>query len=183
MILEKTDRAAITGSPFPRKERNHMFNIKYCECCGEPFWEDEGSFYCEECSEAISEEKRDNPDFLLDYLKKYCRGKDNAEFSREIEKRFLISGRDIRRIVKSLREQGEPICSDCHHGYYYANNRDEINRTLRGLNEHVNGVSSTIADLRNAELKKTAGAPIIRKIIIVVSPEDDPEDELVMELV
>ena len=160
-----------------------MFNIKYCECCGQPFWEDEGSFYCEDCAAVIELEKKENPDYLRDYLKKYCRGKENAEFSREIGKRFLISDRDIRRIVKSLREKGEPICSDCHHGYYYAANRDEINKTLRGLNEHVNGVSGTIADLRNAELKKTPGAPIIRKIIIVVSPEDDPEEELVMELV
>ena len=160
-----------------------MFNIKYCECCGQPFREDEGAFYCEDCAAVIEMEKKENPDFLRDYLKKYCRGKENAEFGREIGKRFLISGRDIRRIVKSLREKGEPICSDCHHGYYYAKSRDEINKTLRGLNEHVNGVAGTIADLRNAELKKPSGAPIIRKIIIVVSPEDDPEEELVMELV
>ena len=160
-----------------------MFNIKYCECCGQPFHVKESSIYCEECETAIEYEKKDNPFFLRDYLKKYCFGKENAVFSRELEKRFLISGRDVRRIVKSLREQGVPICSDCHCGYYYATNRDEINKTLRGLNEHVNGVAGTIADLRNAELKKESGAPIIRKIIIVVSPEDNPEEELVMELV
>lgn len=160
-----------------------MFGIQYCCCCGQPILHDGNLFYCGECTEAIEDEKKENPDYIRDYLKKYCKGKENAEFSHEIEKRFLISGRDLRRIISSLREKGEPICSDFHHGYYYAKNQEEINRTVRGLNEHVTGVSNTITDLRNAELKKKAGVPMIRKIIVVISPEEGPEEELVMDLV
>ena len=160
-----------------------MLGMKYCCCCGQPILEEDNFFYCGECTEAIEEEKKENPNYIKDYLKQYCLGKENAEFSHEIEKRFLISGRDLRRIISGLRERGEPICSDFHHGYYYAKNQDEINKTVRGLNEHVTGVSNTISDLRNAELKKKTGTPIIRKIVIVISPEDAPEEELVMELV
>ena len=158
-----------------------MYNFKYCPCCGQPVMEWEGDSYCDECREIIEEEKRENPDYLLDYLKEFCLGKDNAEFSRELEDRFLISGRDLRRIISSLREKGEPICSDFHHGYYYAKNPEEIKKTVKGLNSHADGVSNTIFDLRNAELKKAGNAPIIRKITIVVSPPDEPEEELVLQ--
>ena len=81
-----------------------------------------------------------------------------------------------------LKPGGKMICSDFHHGYYYAKNQDEINKTVRGLNEHVAGVSNTIADLRNAELKKGADVPIISTIVIVISSGEDPEEELVMQL-
>ena len=160
-----------------------MLGIRYCDCCGQPIIEEDSFYYCGECRETIENEKKENPDYLRDYLKKYCLGKENAEFSHEIEKRFLISGRDLRRIISGLREKGEPICSDFHHGYYYAKNQDEINGTVRGLNEHVTGVSNTITDLRNAELKREPGPSIIRKIIIVISTDEDSGDELVMEFV
>lgn len=160
-----------------------MYNFKECLCCGQPVMEWEDDNYCANCRELMEKEKRENPDYLLDYLKEYCLGRDNAEFSRELEDRFLISGRDLRRIISSLRERGEPICSDFHHGYYYAKDPEEIKTTVNGLNRHADGVSNTVFDLRNAELKKELNSPIIRKIVIIVSPPDGPEDELVVQLV
>ena len=160
-----------------------MFGIRYCCCCGQPVVEWKDDVYCAECRSVIEEEKRENPDYLLDYLKEFCLGKDNAEFSKELEERFRISGRDLRRVISSLREQGEPICSDFHHGYFYAKDPEEIKKTVKGLNRHADGVSNTIADLRNAELKKESGEPIIRKIVIVISPSDDPEEEMVVQLI
>ena len=163
-----------------------MYEIRYCCCCGRPIIEEENCIYCGDCTDAIEAEKKENPDFLRDYLKENCLGKENAEFSHDIEKRFLISGRDLRRLISALREKGEPICSDFHHGYYYAKNRDEINKTVKGLNEHVAGVSNTIMDLRNAELKKESAAPMISAIstiVIVFDPDDGPEEELVLQFV
>lgn len=153
-----------------------------------PIRDGEERFYCNDCiAEQEAAKKKElerirTAEGLKDFLKENCFGKENAVFSRDLEERFLVTGRDLRRIISSLRENGVPICSDFHHGYYYAKNQDEINKTVRGLNEHVAGVSNTIADLRNAELKKGADVPIISTIVIVISPGEDPEEELVMQL-
>ncbi len=165
-----------------------MLGVKYCCCCGMPIREGEEHCYCNDCIAELETEKNKETkpsktaENLKEFLKENCFGKENAVFSRDLEERFLVTGRDLRRIISSLRENGVPICSDFHHGYYYAKNQDEINKTVRGLNEHVAGVSNTIADLRNAELKKGADVPIISTIVIVISPGEDPEEELVMQL-
>ena len=70
MIPQTRVRAAVVGSPVTWKEIKHMFNIKYCECCGQPFHVKESSIYCEECETAIEYEKKDNPIQLISEL--YC---------------------------------------------------------------------------------------------------------------
>ncbi|MBR3392923.1 MAG: hypothetical protein IKG51_02315, partial [Firmicutes bacterium] len=137
-----------------------MYGVKKCCCCGMPIYDKKELYFCEDCLEEMERDKKKEAkraktaDHLKDYLKENCLGKENAVFSRDLEGLLMVSGRDLRRIISALREKGEPICSDFHHGYYYAKNPDEIKKTVKGLNEHVAGVSNTIIDLRNAELNK-----------------------------
>ncbi len=170
------------------KEIIKMCEKKKCCYCGMPIYDKEELYFCEDCLEEMETDKKKEAkrkktaDHLRNYLKENCLGKENAVFSRDLEDQFLISGRDLRRVISALREKGEPICSDFHHGYYYAKNPDEIKKTVKGLNEHVTGVSNTIMDLRNAELKKECEMPIIGTIVIMISPSEGPEEELVMQL-
>lgn len=58
---------------------------------------------------------------ICEYLRKNHIGKENAIHSKELEKLFLLDGRNIRRKISALRQDGFPICSD-ETGYYYADN-------------------------------------------------------------
>ena len=66
---------------------------------------------------------------ICEYLRKNHIGKENAIHSKELEKLFLLDGRNIRRKISALRQDGFPICSD-ETGYYYADNQKEINTTV-----------------------------------------------------
>ena len=111
------------------------------------------------------------------YLKKHHTGEENAIFSRDLEALFQLGGRDIRRIVSSLRKDGIPICSDYHKGYYFAKKQSEIADTLKGLSEHIAGVSDTVAMLQKV---KVAGKPSIQNIRIVITPEDGSDEEIIL---
>lgn len=76
---------------------------------------------------------------ICEYLKKNHTGRDNAVHSKELERLFLTDGRNLRRKISSLRQDGYPICSD-ENGYYYADNQKEINQTVSRLNELVTKV-------------------------------------------
>ena len=64
---------------------------------------------------------------------------------------FSIDGRNLRRKISSLRQDGIPICSD-EDGYYFADNQKEINRTVCRLNGMVTGVSNARTGLLFASL-------------------------------
>lgn len=49
---------------------------------------------------------------ICEYLRKNHIGKENAIHSKELEKLFLLDGRNIRRKISALRQDGFPICSD-----------------------------------------------------------------------
>ena len=78
---------------------------------------------------------------ICNYLKKYHTGKENAVFSRELERLFSMDGRTLRRKISSLRQDGYPICSD-ETGYYYAESQKEINATICRLNTLVTKISN-----------------------------------------
>ena len=78
---------------------------------------------------------------ICSYLKKYHTGRDNAVYSRELERLFSLDGRTLRRKISSLRQDGHPICSD-ETGYYYAGNQREINATICRLNTLVTRISN-----------------------------------------
>ena len=78
---------------------------------------------------------------ICEYLRKNHSGKDKAVHSKELEKLFLVDGRNLRRKISSLRQDGVPICSDAS-GYYYAGSQEEINSTVCRLNELVTKISN-----------------------------------------
>ena len=78
---------------------------------------------------------------LYEFLKKYHTGREKAVYSRELQRLFSIDGRNLRRKISSLRQDGYPICSD-ESGYYYADNQKEINATVARLNQLVTKVSN-----------------------------------------
>ena len=66
---------------------------------------------------------------LCVYLKKYHTGKEKAVPSTELEQLFSLNGRNLRRKINRLRQDGVPICSD-RSGYYFAANQEEVNATV-----------------------------------------------------
>ena len=89
---------------------------------------------------------------ILDCLKNAHVGSENAVSSRELEQRFSMNGRSIRRIIHGLRQKGCPICSE-KKGYYYAATQSEVNGTVSRLNEFVNGVSNASTGLLSARVE------------------------------
>lgn len=85
------------------------------------------------------------------YLREHHKGKANAIHSQDLQRLFSIDGRNLRRKISSLRQDGIPICSD-EDGYYYADNQQEINKTVRRLNGMVTGVSNARTGLLFASL-------------------------------
>lgn len=66
----------------------------------------------------------------------------------------MIDGRNLRRKVSSLRQDGFPICSD-ENGYYYAETRQEINATAARLNQLLTKVSNARTGLLYSSLLET----------------------------
>ena len=87
---------------------------------------------------------------IYEYLKQNHTGKENAVFSKELEQRFSLSDRSLRRMISALRKEGYPICSG-DMGYYYAENQKEINSTVGRLNDLMTGVSDARTGLMFAK--------------------------------
>jgi hypothetical protein len=92
---------------------------------------------------------------ICEYLRENHVGKGNAIHSKELEALFVLNGRNIRRKVSSLRQDGFPICSD-ESGYYYADSQKEINNTVSRLNELVTKVSNARTGLLFASVLEDA---------------------------
>ena len=101
---------------------------------------------------------------LCEHLKKYHTGQEKAVSSKALEAAFQLNGREIRKCVNTLRQDGLPICSDGA-GYYYAATQQEINNTIARLNSHITKVSNAKNGLLNSLLDgKPASVEIIIKI-------------------
>lgn len=74
------------------------------------------------------------------FLYENHRGKASAVFSREVERRFSVNGRNLRRKISKLRQEGYPICSD-ESGYYYAETKEELVDTICRLSTFATKVS------------------------------------------
>lgn len=88
---------------------------------------------------------------ICDFLRKHHTGKSRAVYSRELQRLLSIDGRNLRRKISSLRQDGYPICSD-ETGYYYADNQGEINNTVCRLNELLTKVSNARTGLLYASV-------------------------------
>lgn len=95
-------------------------------------------------------------EILLAYLKINHTGGEKAVQSRELENKFQVSSRNIRNIVNELRCEGYPICSD-ENGYYYAENKEEILKSIYQLDSRMgkiaeakNGLVNSLAFFHNS---------------------------------
>jgi len=77
---------------------------------------------------------------ILIHLKECHTGKGKAVSSFDLESTFQISGRFVRRVVHTLRCEGNPICSD-ENGYYYAANEQELMETICQLGSRISKVA------------------------------------------
>lgn len=89
---------------------------------------------------------------LLIKLKRYHHGEQHAISSKELEVAFSVSGKKIRDAVNALRQRGEPICSD-KHGYFYAVNEQEINRSIHQLTNRIINIAKAQRGLVKASAK------------------------------
>ena len=102
------------------------------------------------------------------YLKEHHTGKSRAILSRDLQRLFSIDGRNLRRKISSLRQDGYPICSD-ESGYYYADNQKEINQTVYRLNGMLTKVSNARTGLLHASLQPI---PVTIEITVIMNGGD-----------
>lgn len=96
---------------------------------------------CELTEEMKARNEMNKTAAICQHLQKNHTGKAHAVHSDELEKLFCIDGRNLRRKISTLRQDGHPICSD-ESGYYYADSQKEINATVTRLNELVLKISN-----------------------------------------
>ena len=112
---------------------------------------------------------------LCEYLKQNHTGKENAVFSKELEQRFSLSDRSLRRMISALRKEGRPICSGCS-GYYLGSNQKEVAGTASWLNELASGIADAQDNMEKIDLEpKKEGVKII---VIIGTPIDYEEEEM-----
>ena len=97
------------------------------------------------------------------YLKDYHTGSHKSIHSRELQRLFQIDGRNLRRKINRLRQDGVPICSD-NTGYYYAETEQEVRDTVFRLNE----LSTKICRAKDGLISGTNGDAIVLEITIRV---------------
>lgn len=119
-----------------------------CVCCGECV--PEGRMVCPNC-EAAAIRGTDKKSAICAYLREHHTGKHRAVHSQELQRLFCVDGRNLRRKISTLRQEGFPICSD-ETGYYYADNQKEINNTVCRLNGLVTQVSNARTGLLFASI-------------------------------
>lgn len=66
--------------------------------------------------------------------------------SRDLERKFQISGAQIRQTVNDLRTKGYPIGSD-KRGYYYCHSRSELQPTLNHLKHRAKSLGMVYRSL------------------------------------
>ena len=111
---------------------------------------------------------------LCVYLKKYHTGKEKAVPSTELEQLFSLNGRNLRRKINRLRQDGVPICSD-RSGYYFASNQEEVNATVFRLTGLVTKISNARTGLLYSSLLGELPIPVEVTIQIDDGGERDAE--------
>ena len=68
---------------------------------------------------------------ICEYLRQNHIGKEKAIHSKELEKLFMLDGRNIRRKISALRQDGFPICvSNARTGLLFASVLGEKEQTI-----------------------------------------------------
>ena len=86
---------------------------------------------------------------IVEYIAKNARNKDHAIIGRDVGKVFGITNVEVRKHINEARRHNVPICS-CTSGYYYSNNADDIEKTIKHLRGRISKVECAIAGLSGA---------------------------------
>ena len=86
---------------------------------------------------------------LVGHLERHHTGEAHAVTSRELERKFQVSGPALRKAVNRLRADGVPICS-FDGGYYYAETFEELDHTICQLLSRVRNILRAVRGLRKA---------------------------------
>ena len=78
---------------------------------------------------------------ICDFLKDFHRGREKAICSKELQRIFSLDGRNIRRKISRLRQEGYPICSD-ETGYFYAARPAEVRATIAQLSGRITKIDA-----------------------------------------
>ena len=89
---------------------------------------------------------------LYDYLIKHHSGRTNAVHSKELEQRFNLCPRTVRRYVNNMRKSGVPVCSD-ESGYWIGTSSREVNETIKRLGDFVGDINSARTGLAYATIQ------------------------------
>lgn len=97
------------------------------------------------------------------YLKEHHTGSSKSIHSRELQRMFQIDGRNLRRKINRLRQEGVPICSD-NTGYFYAETEKEVRDTVFRLNE----LSTKICKAKDGLITGATSQTVVLEITIRV---------------
>ena len=84
---------------------------------------------------------------ITDHLKEFYTSEDTAINSRELSEMFNITNRQLRNIVTTLRQEGNPICSSSN-GYWYSNEPEDLSKTIHRLEAQVHNMNYSITGLK-----------------------------------
>ena len=87
---------------------------------------------------------------IVDYLKEYHNKESKAIKGRSLCELFNLHSKQVRNLVSVLRQNGEPICSS-NNGYWYSNDPEDLDRTIKRLSEQVKNMSRAVVGLYRAK--------------------------------
>lgn len=70
----------------------------------------------------------------------------NPVKSEDIEKRFFITGPDVREIIRDLRRSGEPIVATGK-GYYMAQAKEDVDVIVNDFTKRITSMGKTLREL------------------------------------
>ncbi len=88
-------------------------------------------------------------ELVLDYLKDNHFSEETAVKNRDLAEMFNLRGRELRDLVTTLRQRGNPVCSSSY-GYWYSTDPADVEKTLRRLEGQVKSMNVSIEGLRRA---------------------------------
>lgn len=65
-----------------------------------------------------------------------------------------MRGADTREIIRLLRNDGYPICSNPNDGYWMARNSSEIQEVISMFTSYINSMTHTVEALTEAKISK-----------------------------
>jgi hypothetical protein len=84
---------------------------------------------------------------ILEYLKDHHTAEGGAIKGKDLCILFNLTDKHLRNIISDLRQAGKPICSSSY-GYWYSDNPEDIEKTLRRLERQVSNMNKSIKGLK-----------------------------------